>query len=166
MIWKRALVIAVPKPNKALGSKELFPYISVVFSPEVPKILYGLPYWVDFPRPTKTDSVTQLVVMTYRLRITYPLYTALLDNLIALGFASDWHVSDSSPLAYLCERTCKLKLGVLTLQGTQRFASCAWPVVLWKLGNRLKWKGESWFHYRELLFAGVLRIAETWFYLV
>ena len=33
---------------------------------------------------------------------SYPLYTALL---------SDWRVSDSSPLAYLRERTCELDIG-------------------------------------------------------
>ena len=30
---------------------------------------------------------------------------------------------------------------------TQRFASCAWLMVLRKLRNRWKWKGESWFNY-------------------
>jgi len=34
----------------------------------------------------------------------------------------------------------------------QRFASCAWPMVLQKLGNKWKWKGESWFHYTKVLF--------------
>jgi len=57
-------------------------------------------------------------------------------------------------------------LELFALQGTRRFASCAWPTVLWRLGNRWKWKGESWFHYRKVLFVGVVEIIETWFYLV
>jgi len=44
--------------------------------------------------------------------------------------------------------------GVFTLQGIRRFASCVLPMVLRKLGNMLKWKGESWFHYRKALFIG------------
>jgi len=32
---------------------------------------------------------------------------------------------------------------VFTLQGTRRFASCAWPMVLRKLGNRWKWRADS-----------------------
>ena len=56
--------------------------------------------------------------------------------------------------------------GVFTLQGLKRFASCAWPTVLRKLGIRLKGKGESWFHYTNVLFVGVVRIAEMWFYSV
>jgi len=55
--------------------------------------------------------------------------------------------------------------GVFTLQGIRRFASCDWSTVLRKLGKRLKWKGESWFHYRNVLFVGAVGIAETWFYL-
>jgi len=55
--------------------------------------------------------------------------------------------------------------GVFTLQGIRRFASCAWPMVLRKLGNRWKWKSESWFHYRKVLFVGAVGIAETWLYL-
>jgi len=35
-----------------------------------------------------------------------------------------------------------------------------------KAGNRWIWKGESWFHYRKVLFVGVVEIVETWFYLV
>ena len=38
-------------------------------------------------------------------------------------------------------------LGRFYIARTQRFASCAWPMVLRKLRNRWKWKGESWFHY-------------------
>ena len=37
-------------------------------------------------------------------------------------------------------------LGRFYTARTQRFASCAWPMILRKLGNSLKWKGESWFH--------------------
>ena len=40
--------------------------------------------------------------MFYYVRYSFPLYTALL---------SEWHVSDSSPLAYLHERTCELDIG-------------------------------------------------------
>ena len=43
-----------------------------------------------------------LCVKLLKLKINYPLYTALL---------SDWRVSDSSPLAYLRERTCELDIG-------------------------------------------------------
>ena len=34
------------------------------------------------------------------------------------------------------------------MQRIRRFASCDWPMVLRKQGNRWKWKGESWFHYK------------------
>jgi len=40
-----------------------------------------------------------------------------------------------------------------------------WLTVRQKVRDRLKWKGESWFHYRKVLFVGVVGIAETWFYL-
>jgi len=40
-----------------------------------------------------------------------------------------------------------------------------WSMVLRKLGNGWKLKGESWFHYRKVLFVVVVGIAETWFYL-
>jgi len=91
-------------------------------------------------------------------------------------------VSDSSPLTYLRERTCELDIertceldidrtceldsGVFALQGLKYFASCAWPMLLRKLGDRWKWKGESWFHYTKVLFVGVVGITEMWFYLV
>ena len=55
---------------------------------------------------------------------------------------------------------------VFTMQVTRRFASCVWPTVLWKLGHRWKWKGESWFNYRKVLFVGAVGITETWFYSV
>jgi len=42
--------------------------------------------------------------------------------------------------------------GVFTLQGTRRFASCVWFIVLRNLGNRWKGKGENWFHYTKVLF--------------
>jgi len=48
-----------------------------------------LEWFVKFPIQRETDN-------------SYPLYTALL---------SDWRVSDSSPLAYLRERTCELDIG-------------------------------------------------------
>jgi len=57
---------------------------------------------------------------------SYPLYTALL---------SDCRVSDSSPLAYLRERTSELDIGAFLHCKDSRFASCDWPVVLRKLGN-------------------------------
>jgi len=57
-------------------------------------------------------------------------------------------------------------LGRFYTARTQRFASCAWPMVLRKLGNRWKWEGESWFHYTKVLFVGVVGIAEMWFYAV
>jgi len=41
--------------------------------------------------------------------------------------------------------------GVYAMQGLKTFAACAWPMVLRKLGNRWKWKGESWFQYRKVL---------------
>jgi len=56
--------------------------------------------------------------------------------------------------------------GVFTLQGIRRFASCDSPIVLGEAGIGWKWKGENWFHYRKVLFIGVVGIAETWFYLV
>jgi len=52
---------------------------------------------------------------------------------------------------------------VFGLEGTQRLASCAWAMVMLKLGNRWKWKGECWFHYRNVLFVGAVGIAEAWF---
>jgi len=55
--------------------------------------------------------------------------------------------------------------GVFTLQGTRRFASCVWFMVLRKLGNRWKCKGESWFHYTKVLFVDVVGITKMWFYL-
>jgi len=69
---------------------------------------------------------TPLLVCTIENH-NYFLYTATL---------SDRRVSDSSPLAYLRERTCKLDIGRFYTARTQRFASCAWPMVLRKLGNR------------------------------
>jgi len=57
-------------------------------------------------------------------------------------------------------------LGRFNTARTQRFFSCVWPMVLRKLGNRWKWKGETWFHYTKALFVGVVGIAEMWFYLV
>ena len=57
-------------------------------------------------------------------------------------------------------------LGRFYTARTQRFASCSWPMVLRKLRNRWKWKGESWFHNRKVLFVGVVGIAEMWFCLV
>jgi len=56
--------------------------------------------------------------------------------------------------------------GVFTLQGLKRFAVWVWPMVLGKLGNRWKWKGEAWFHYTKVLSVRVVGIAEMWFYLV
>ena len=50
---------------------------------------------------------------------------------------------------------------VFTLQATRRFASCSWPMVLRKLGNRWKWKGESWFHCRKVFFLGLVGIADV-----
>ena len=57
-------------------------------------------------------------------------------------------------------------LGRFYTARTQKIAACAWPMVWRKLGNRWKWKGESWFHYTNVLFVGVVGIAEMWFYLV
>ena len=57
-------------------------------------------------------------------------------------------------------------LGRFHTARTQRFASWVWPMVLRKLVNRWKWKGEAWFHYTKVLFAGAVGIAEMWFYLV
>jgi len=57
-------------------------------------------------------------------------------------------------------------LGRFYTARTQRFVSLAWRMVLQKLGNRWKWKGEAWFHYTKVLFVGVVGIAEMWFYLV
>ena len=56
-------------------------------------------------------------------------------------------------------------LGRFYTARTQRFTSWVWPMVLRKLGNRWKWKGEAWFHYTKVLFVGVVGIAEMWFYL-
>jgi len=55
---------------------------------------------------------------------------------------------------------------VVALQGLKRIAACAWPMVLRKLGNRWKCKGESWFHCTKVLCVGVVGIAEMWFYSV
>ena len=85
----------------------------------------------------------------------YSLYTALL---------SDWLVSDSSPLAYLRERTCELDIGAFLHCKEFEDLLRAWPTVLRKLGNRWKRKGESWFHYRKVPFIGVVGIAEMWFH--
>jgi len=57
-------------------------------------------------------------------------------------------------------------LGSFYTARTQRFASWVWPMVLRKLGNRWKWKGEAWFRYTKVLFVGVVGIAEMWFCLV
>ena len=57
-----------------------------------------------------------------------------------------WRVSGSSPLAYLRERICELDIGAFLHCKDWRFASCAWPMVLRKPGNRWKWKDECWFH--------------------
>ena len=57
-------------------------------------------------------------------------------------------------------------LGRFYIARTQRFASLVWPMVLWKLGNMWKWKGEAWFHCTKVLFVGVVGNAEMWFYLV
>jgi len=92
----------------------------------------------------------------------YPLHTALVIGLIICTcyrinyrqIKSTQRVSDLSPLAYLRERTCELD--------TARFVSWVWPMVLRKLGNRWKWKGEAWFHYTKVLFVGVIGIADMW----
>jgi len=43
-------------------------------------------------------------------------------------------MSDSSPLAYLHERTCELDIGAFLHHKDSRFALCTWPMVLRKLG--------------------------------
>ena len=40
------------------------------------------------------------------------------------------------------------------------------PPASYAYGNRWKWKGESWLHYRNVLFISVVGIAEMWSYLV
>ena len=82
---------------------------------------------------------------------------------IRIRLTHEWFVT----LAYLCECTCELDIGVfLHCKKLKKFASYTWPMVLWKLGNRWKWKGESWFHDGKVLFVGVVGIAITWFHLV
>jgi len=88
----------------------------------------------------------------------YPFYPALL---------SDWLVSDSPPLAYLRERTCELAIGAFLHCKDSKDLLRVLGLLVWrKLGNRWNWKGESWFYYTKVLFAGVVAIAEMWFYLV
>jgi len=70
-------------------------------------------------------------------------------------------------LAYLRERTCELDIGAFLhckeFEDLLR-ALGLWYCESWAYGNRWKWKGESWFHYRKVLFIGEVGIAETWFY--
>jgi len=74
------------------------------------------------------------------------------------------YVNHSSTLATFVNTLANSILGCFYTARTQRFASWVWPVVLRKLVNRWKWKGEAWFHYSKVLFAGVVGIAEMWFY--
>jgi len=69
--------------------------------------------------------------------VCYQLYTALL---------SDWRVSDSLPLAYLCERTCELDNGAIL--HCKELEDWLRALGLWyckKLGI-----GESWLHCRKV----------------
>jgi len=84
----------------------------------------------------------------------------------ALHLLSDWRVSNSSPWLTVVNALANSILGRFHTSRTQRFTSWVWPMVRRKLGNRWKWKSESWFHYTKVLFVGVIGIAEMWFYLV
>ena len=67
---------------------------------------------------------------------SYPLYTALL---------SDWRVSDSSPLAYLRERSCELDIGAFLLRGIKDLlhALGLWYCESWGIGENEKLKAVS-----------------------
>ena len=68
---------------------------------------------------------------------SYPLYTALL---------SDWRVSDSLPLAYLHECTCKLDIGAFLHCKEFEELLCAlglWHCESWGIGENKKVKADS-----------------------
>jgi len=63
-----------------------------------------------------------------------------------IGFASHWRVSDSSPSAYLRERTCKLDIGAFLhckeLEDLHR-ALGLWYCECWEMGENEKVKADS-----------------------
>ena len=101
---------------------------------------------------------TFCILFLTSMQNSYPLYTALVIGLRLERFVA---------LGTFVNALANSILGCFYSARTQRFASWVWPMVLRRLGNRWKWKGESCFCTKVLfVHVGIVGIAEMWFYLV